>query len=67
MSCKRAPDLARALARLALSRGGPRDLGAVRDGHRRGRRACRASGLRRRRSACRRSSHAVAARLEIGA
>src|SRR5215510_5077247 len=26
-----APDLARALARLALSRGGPRDLGAVRD------------------------------------
>jgi DNA mismatch repair protein MutS len=28
---KRAPDLARALARLALNRGGPRDLGAVRD------------------------------------
>jgi DNA mismatch repair protein MutS len=28
---RRAPDLARALARLALSRGGPRDLGAVRD------------------------------------
>jgi DNA mismatch repair protein MutS len=28
---KRAPDLARALARLALARGGPRDLGAVRD------------------------------------
>ncbi len=28
---KGAPDLARALARLALARGGPRDLGAVRD------------------------------------
>ncbi|HSD91840.1 MAG TPA: DNA mismatch repair protein MutS [Methyloceanibacter sp.] len=28
---KTAPDLARALARLALGRGGPRDLGAVRD------------------------------------
>ena len=28
---KAAPDLARALARLALARGGPRDLGAVRD------------------------------------
>ncbi len=28
---KSAPDLARALARLALGRGGPRDLGAVRD------------------------------------
>lgn len=28
---KAAPDLARALARLALGRGGPRDLGAVRD------------------------------------
>ena len=28
---KGAPDLARALARLALNRGGPRDLGAVRD------------------------------------
>jgi DNA mismatch repair protein MutS len=28
---KRAPDLARALARLALGRGSPRDLGAVRD------------------------------------
>jgi len=28
---RRAPDLARALARLALNRGGPRDLGAVRD------------------------------------
>ena len=27
-----APDIARALARLALQRGGPRDLGAVRDG-----------------------------------
>jgi DNA mismatch repair protein MutS len=27
-----APDLARALARLALSRGGPRDLAAIRDG-----------------------------------
>jgi len=29
---KAAPDLARALARLALGRGSPRDLGAVRDG-----------------------------------
>lgn len=29
---KRAPDLERALGRLALGRGGPRDLGAVRDG-----------------------------------
>ena len=29
---KAAPDIARALARLALSRGGPRDLGAVRTG-----------------------------------
>jgi DNA mismatch repair protein MutS len=29
---RHAPDLARALARLALARGGPRDLGAVRDG-----------------------------------
>jgi len=28
---KAAPDLARALARLALGRGGPRDLGAIRD------------------------------------
>lgn len=28
---KAAPDLARALARIALSRGGPRDLGAIRD------------------------------------
>jgi DNA mismatch repair protein MutS len=32
-----APDLARALARLALSRGGPRDLAAIRDGLRAGR------------------------------
>ena len=29
---KGAPDMARALSRLALGRGGPRDLGAVRDG-----------------------------------
>jgi DNA mismatch repair protein MutS len=29
---KAAPDMARALARLALGRGGPRDLGALRDG-----------------------------------
>jgi DNA mismatch repair protein MutS len=29
---KRAPDLARALSRLALGRGGPRDLAAIRDG-----------------------------------
>jgi DNA mismatch repair protein MutS len=29
---KAAPDLARALARLAVSRGGPRDLAAIRDG-----------------------------------
>ena len=33
---KEAPDLARALARLALGRGGPRDLGAVRDAIRAG-------------------------------
>jgi DNA mismatch repair protein MutS len=29
---RRAPDIARALARLSLERGGPRDLGALRDG-----------------------------------
>ncbi len=29
---KRSPDIARALSRLALGRGGPRDLGALRDG-----------------------------------
>ncbi len=29
---RRAPDIARALARLALDRGGPRDLAAIRDG-----------------------------------
>jgi DNA mismatch repair protein MutS len=29
---KAAPDIARALSRLALGRGGPRDLGAIRDG-----------------------------------
>jgi DNA mismatch repair protein MutS len=29
---RQAPDIARALARLSLTRGGPRDLGAVRDG-----------------------------------
>jgi DNA mismatch repair protein MutS len=29
---RRAPDMARALSRLALGRGGPRDLGALRDG-----------------------------------
>jgi DNA mismatch repair protein MutS len=29
---RQAPDLARAMSRLALQRGGPRDLGAVRDG-----------------------------------
>ncbi|MEJ2228831.1 MAG: DNA mismatch repair protein MutS, partial [Alphaproteobacteria bacterium] len=29
---KRTPDIARALSRLALGRGGPRDLGALRDG-----------------------------------
>ena len=29
---KAAPDIARAVSRLALGRGGPRDLGAVRDG-----------------------------------
>ena len=33
---KEAPDLARALARLALARGGPRDLGAMRDAIRAG-------------------------------
>ena len=37
-----APDLARALARLALGRGGPRDLAAVRDGIAGGGRASRA-------------------------
>jgi DNA mismatch repair protein MutS len=31
-SLKRAPDIARACARLALARGGPRDLSAIRDG-----------------------------------
>ncbi len=30
--CARAPDIARALARLSVGRGGPRDLGALRDG-----------------------------------
>ena len=30
--CEPAPDIARAISRLALQRGGPRDLGAVRDG-----------------------------------
>ncbi len=29
---RRAPDIARALARLSVERGGPRDLGAIRDG-----------------------------------
>jgi DNA mismatch repair protein MutS len=29
---RRAPDIARALARLSVDRGGPRDLGAIRDG-----------------------------------
>ncbi len=33
---KRAPDMARALGRLALGRGGPRDLAAIRDGLRAG-------------------------------
>ena len=32
MFLKAAPDLARALSRLALDRGGPRDLAAMRDG-----------------------------------
>ena len=31
-ACAAAPDLARALARLAVGRGGPRDLAAIRDG-----------------------------------
>ena len=31
-SCTAAPDLARALSRLVLGRGGPRDLAAIRDG-----------------------------------
>src|SRR5262249_5928166 len=31
-SLKAAPDIARAMARLTLQRGGPRDLGAIRDG-----------------------------------
>jgi hypothetical protein len=29
---RRAPDIARALARISVGRGGPRDLGALRDG-----------------------------------
>lgn len=37
---KAAPDMARALARIALGRGGPRDLAAIRDGYA----ACRAIG-----------------------
>jgi len=37
-------DLARALQRLALGRGGPRDLGALRDGLRAGEAAARAAG-----------------------
>lgn len=32
IALKRAPDMGRALTRLALGRGGPRDLGALRDG-----------------------------------
>ena len=35
-SLRTAPDIARAMSRLALQRGGPRDLAAVRDGLRRG-------------------------------
>ena len=31
-NCRRVPDLARALARLVVGRGGPRDLAAIRDG-----------------------------------
>ena len=42
---RRAPDMDRALSRLALERGGPRDLGAVRDGLRQaGRIAARLEG-----------------------
>ncbi len=43
---RRCPDMARALARLSLGRGGPRDLAAVRDGLR----ACRAVRQHLRRS-----------------
>ena len=53
---KAAPDIARALSRLALQRGGPRDLGAVRDALAQAhvvRGAARGRGARR--SACRRS------------
>ena len=64
---RRAPDLARALARLALNRGGPRDLGAVRDAIASARalaaHLARAAAL----SACRRSFDAVARQAEIGA
>ena len=53
---KQAPDLARALARLALGRGGPRDLGAVARGHPRGAWPCaQAWRMARARSACRKS------------
>jgi DNA mismatch repair protein MutS len=53
---KAAPDMARALARIALGRGGPRDLAAIRDGYA----ACRAivndlgdaAGLPREAAAC---------------
>ena len=46
--CKAAPDLARALARLVVGRGGPRDLAAIRDGI-----AAAAEPRRRAASSCR--------------
>jgi DNA mismatch repair protein MutS len=65
---KAAPDMARALSRLALGRGGPRDLAAIRDGNS----ACRAiaralnaeSGLPDLTAACARDVGAVDADLE---
>src|SRR5262249_49576402 len=43
-SLKAAPDIARATARLTLQRGGPRDLGAIRDGLQAARQLRRALG-----------------------
>ena len=69
---KAAPDLARALSRLALDRGGPRDLAAVRDGllraarrwpQRAGAAPPAARGLARAMPRCRRGRGALAARL----
>ena len=43
---RRVPDLERALSRLALDRGGPRDLAVIRDGLAAGRAAARGAGRR---------------------